>query len=159
MIVACSLQWRVSHSLFVCFMLQTVILQGLYPLFYTMKWMLRKHWMVWPSSIRQYRHTVDVTANLFSLFCPTSREVFKKFARLFWILKVNASKKTLAKAEKPRQKARVLGDMKMPKQKEIFTTVSIVCHHYERLTVLQMWVWSFTFEQVKALKNLWEWIV
>ena len=41
--------------------------------------------------------------------------------------------------------------MKMPELEEIFTTVAIVCHRYERLAVLQN-VFAITcFEQVKAL--------
>ena len=42
----------------------------------------------------------------------------------------------------------------MPKLQEIFTTVAIVCHRYEKLAVLQN-VWPlFCFEQEKTLKNL-----
>ena len=48
---------------------------------------------------------------------------------------------------------RVVGDMKMPKREEIFTTVFIVCHRYERLP---RYARSFYFEQVLALKSLWE---
>ena len=41
----------------------------------------------------------------------------------------------------------------MPKREEIFTTVYIVCHRYERLARCAR---SFYFEQVKTLKSLWE---
>ena len=47
---------------------------------------------------------------------------------------------------------RVLGDMKMP-EREVLITVYIVCHRYERLA---RYARSFYFEQVKALKSLWE---
>ena len=44
--------------------------------------------------------------------------------------------------------------LRMPKLQEIFTTVAIVCHRYEKLAVLQN-VWPlFCFEQEKTLKNL-----
>ena len=43
--------------------------------------------------------------------------------------------------------------MKMPKLEEIFITVAIACHRYERLAVLEMFLRLFCFEQVKALKN------
>ena len=32
---------------------------------------------------------------------------------------------------------KVLDNLRMPKRQEIFTTVAIVCHRYERLAVLQ----------------------
>ena len=35
------------------------------------------------------------------------------------------------------EKKRVLDNLRMPKQQEIFTTVAIVCHHEERLAVFQ----------------------
>ena len=40
----------------------------------------------------------DVTGNLFSLFCPTSRRVLKMFVRLFRIEQVKALEKKLAGA-------------------------------------------------------------
>ena len=43
--------------------------------------------------------------------------------------------------------------MRMPKLQEIFTTVVIVCHCYERFAVLQMFSPLFCFEQEKALKG------
>ena len=39
----------------------------------------------------------------------------------------------------------------MPKLEEIFTTVSIVCHCYDRLAVFKMFPRVFCFEQVDAL--------
>ena len=42
---------------------------------------------------------------------------------------------------------RVLHNLRMPKLQEIFTSVAIVCHRYERLTVLQ---------NVFAIILLWE---
>ena len=47
---------------------------------------------------------------------------------------------------------RALDYLRMPKQQEIFTTVAIVCHCYERLAVLQMFSPLFCFEQEKTLK-------
>ena len=49
---------------------------------------------------------------------------------------------------------RVLDNLRMPKVQEIFTTVSVVCHRYERLPVLQMFSPSFCLERVKMLKNV-----
>ena len=49
---------------------------------------------------------------------------------------------------------RVLDNLRMPKVQEIFTTVSVVCHRYERLAVLQMFSPSFCLERVKMLKNV-----
>ena len=49
---------------------------------------------------------------------------------------------------------RVLDNLRMPKVQEIFTTVSVVCHRYERLTVLPMFSPSFCLERVKVLKNV-----
>ena len=51
--------------------------------------------------------------------------------------------------EKPRQ--RVLDNLKIPKLEEIFTTVAIECHRYERLAVLKMFSQLYCFMQVKAL--------
>ena len=39
----------------------------------------------------------------------------------------------------------------MPKLEEIFTTVAIVCHCYDRLAVFKMFPRVFSFEQVDAL--------
>ena len=39
--------------------------------------------------------------------------------------------------EKRRQKEFLIEHLRMRKQQEIFTAVSIVCHRYERLAVLQ----------------------
>ena len=55
---------------------------------------------------------------------------------------MKASKKTyqeLFKKTKNGEKERkgALYNLRMPKLQEIFTTVAIVCHHYERLVVLQ----------------------
>ena len=44
--------------------------------------------------------------------------------------------------------------MRMPKLQEIFTTVAIVCHRYERLAVLQNVFASFCLERVMKLKNV-----
>ena len=49
---------------------------------------------------------------------------------------------------------RVLDNLRMPKVQEIFTKVSVVCHRYERLPVLQMFSPSFCLERVKMLKNV-----
>ena len=49
---------------------------------------------------------------------------------------------------------RVLDNLRMSKVQEIFTTVSVVCHRYERLTVLPMFSPSFCLERVKVLKNV-----
>ena len=70
----------------------------------------------------------------------------KKFRKALFTSKKNEETET----------KRVLGDMKIPKREEIFTVVLIVCHRYERLAALQMCARSFYFEQVKALKSVWE---
>ena len=44
--------------------------------------------------------------------------------------------------------------MKMPKLEEIFTTIAIVCHCYERVEVyLFICDYIFCFQQVKALNK------
>ena len=84
----------------------------------------------------------DVTRNLFSLFCSTWRAVLKMFVRLFQIkasesLKKRISKSYLKEKNGEKERKRVLYNLRMPKLQEIFTTVAIVCHRYERLDVLQ----------------------
>ena len=86
----------------------------------------------------EYRYMDDVTGNLFSLFCPTSRRVLKMFVRLFRIEQVKASKKRyqeLFANEKngEMETKRVLDNVRMSKLQEILTIVSIECHRYERL--------------------------
>ena len=49
---------------------------------------------------------------------------------------------------------RVLDNLRMPKVQQIFKTVSVVCHRYERLAVLQMFSSSFCLGRVKMLKNV-----
>ena len=76
---------------------------------------------------------------LFNMVCG-----FKMFARLFQCKQVKASKKGLQKLVTKRnngetKRNRVLDDLKMPKLKQIFMTVAIVCHWYERPTVLKLW--------------------
>ena len=46
---------------------------------------------------------------------------------------------------------RVLDNLKMPKLEEIFTTVAIVCHCYDRLAVFKMFTRLFCLEIVDAL--------
>ena len=54
-----------------------------------MMWMLFALWLVVAHDLSEYRYMVDVTANLFSLFCSTWRLVLKMFVRFF---RINASK-------------------------------------------------------------------
>ena len=68
---------------------------------------------------------------------------FKMFARLFQYKQVKASKKGLQELFTKRKhgetkRNRDLDELKMPKLKEIFTTLAIVCHRHERLTVLKL---------------------
>ena len=44
----------------------------------------------------------------------------------------------------------------MPKLEEIFTTVAIVCHCYDRLAAFKMFSRVFCFEQVDALIDFWD---
>ena len=65
------------------------------------------------------------------------------FVRIFRIKQVKASKKVqqelfTKKENGETETKRVLDILRMPKQQEIFTTVAIECHSYERLlAVLQ----------------------
>ena len=54
-----------------------------------MIWMLFALWLVVAHDLSEYRYMVDVTANVFSLFCSTWRLVLKMFVRFF---RINASK-------------------------------------------------------------------
>ena len=105
-------------------------------------WMLRALWLVVAHDLLEYRYMDDVTGNLFSLFCSTWRAVLKMFVRLFLIKASESHEKNLAKAiykEKngEKERKRALYNLRMPKIQEIFTTVAIVCHPYERLAFLQ----------------------
>ena len=60
--------------------------------------------------------------------------------RLFWIkASDNLQKKELFTKKKngETERKRALYNLRMPKLQEIFTTVAIVCHCYERLAVLK----------------------
>ena len=65
------------------------------------------------------------------------------FRRLFQIKAIESLEKrrlvgAIYKEEKGRNgDRRALDYLRMPKLQEIFTTVAIVCHRYERLAVLQ----------------------
>ena len=48
---------------------------------------------------------------------------------------------------------RALENLRMPKVQEIFTTVAIACHRYERLAV-SMFSPLFCFKQEKTLRNI-----
>ena len=62
--------------------------------------------------------------------------------------------RAIYKEEKWRkERKRALYNLRMSKLQEIFTTVVIVCHCYERLAVLQNVSPLFCFEQEKTLKN------
>ena len=54
-----------------------------------MMWMLFALWLVVVHDLSEYRYMVDVTANLFSLFCSTWRLLLKMFVRVF---RISASK-------------------------------------------------------------------
>ena len=56
------------------------------------------------------------------------------------------------KMEKRGQKE-LLSTQESPKLQEIFTTVAIVCHRYERLAACQIFSPLFCFEQEKKLKT------
>ena len=51
---------------------------------------------------------------------------------------------------------KVIGDLKMPKLEEIFTTVIIAWHRHAGLAVLKIIARSICFDMVKALRNFWE---
>ena len=98
----------------------------------------------------EYRHTDDVTGSLCSLFYSTCWAVLKMFARLFQITK----RRLLTNKKNGETKTkRVLDDLKIPKLVEIFTTVAIECHRYERFfkTVLKMFSQLYCFTQMKEL--------
>ena len=83
----------------------------------------------------------DVMGDLFSLFCSTWRAVLKTFLRLFRIKASESLEKTLPELftkqeNREKESKRALYNLRTPKLQEIFTTVAIVCHRYERLAVL-----------------------
>ena len=97
------------------------------------------------------------------MFCPTWRAVLKMFATFFRIKQVLTSlEKSLAwavyksKKNEDTETKKVLGDLKMPKLEEIFTSVAIAWHCHARLAVLKIFARSICFELVKALRNFWE---
>ena len=75
--------------------------------------------MVVAHDLLEYLHMNDLTGNLFAFFCST------------WCCFV----KNKVKNGETSQKELLA---KMPKLEDIFITVAIVCHHYERLAVLKM---------------------
>ena len=94
----------------------------------------------------------DITGNLFSLFCSSWYVVLNMFETFFHIKQVKAKKK-LSKScfqnSKKNGEIRTkifFNDLTMPKLEEIFTTVAIVCHHYERLAVLRTFSLLFCIE-------------
>ena len=98
----------------------------------------------------------DVTGNLFSLFCSTWRAVLKMFVRLFRIKASENLEKSLAGAiykneNEETETKRALDYSRIPKLQEIFTTVAIVCHCYERLAVLQMFSPLLLFSEQRYL--------
>ena len=121
-------------------------------------WVLQEHspaycdWSL-PMTCKKYRYMDDVMWNLFSLICSTWRTVLKMFVRVqtvFWIItkqvkaleKVKQELVTMKKFFEKQETKRVLDNLRMPKQQEIFTTVkchwlSSLHHCYKRLTVLQ----------------------
>ena len=83
----------------------------------------------------------DVMGDLFSLFCSTWGAVLKTFLRLFRIKASESLEKTLPELftkqkNGEKESKRALYNLRTPKLQEIFTTVAIVCHRYERLAVL-----------------------
>ena len=82
-----------------------------------------------------------VTGNFFSLFCSTWRAFLKIFVILLRIKSESLEKSVAGAIFKEEngelETKRVLDNLRMPKLQEIFTTVAIVCHRYERLAVLQ----------------------
>ena len=74
------------------------------------------------------------------------------FVRLFRIKASENLEKSLAGAIHKKEKWRNRDYLRMPKLQEIFTTVVIVCHCYERFPVLQMFSPLFCFELEKTLK-------
>ena len=81
---------------------------------------------------------------------------FENLCEIISIKDSDSLEKNLARAiykeEKWRkERKRALYNLKMSKLQEIFTTVVIVCHCYERLAVLQNVSPLFCFEQEKTL--------
>ena len=94
-------------------------------------------------SIR-YRYMDDVAESLFQVLCfvQNGARFWKFLWDYFGLKQVKVSNKILAEAiykEKngKTETFRALYNLRKPKLQEIFTTVAIVCHRYERLAVLQ----------------------
>ena len=90
----------------------------------------------------EYRYVGDVMGNLFLLFCSTFTVVIM-FVRLFQAKASEKLKKksfsgsyyfTKKKSGETETK-RAFDYLRMSKPQAIFTTVAIVCHQYETLTV------------------------
>ena len=120
---------------------------------YTIMWKLPALWLVVAHDLLEYRYIVDVTGDLFSLFCSTWRAVLKMFVRLCRIKASENLEKSLAGAIYKKEKWRNRDKksswlLENAKLREIFTTVAIVCHCCQRLAVLQMFSpFKFCFEQ------------
>ena len=100
-----------------------------------------------PWSIRAPRYMDDIRGNLFFCCFVQHRAWFWRCLRDYFGLKqVKALKKSLAgatvvftkKKNGETETKRALDYSRMPKLQEIFMTVAIVCHRYERLAVLQI---------------------
>ena len=121
---------------------QNIFLYGCY-LFvnYTMMWMLRALWLVVALDLSWYRHMDDVTETCF-LFVQHGARFWKCSWDYFGLKQAKASKKNVSRNYLQRRKMEkmrrtdLLFNLRMPKLQEIFTTVAIVCHHYERFAVL-----------------------
>ena len=116
---------------------------------YRMMWMLRSLWLVITHDLfsRVPRYIDDVRRNLFSFcFVQHHARFWKSLRDYFGLRQVKALKKSLAgatvvltkKKNGETETKRALDYLRMPKLQEIFTTVAIVCHRYERLAVLQI---------------------
>ena len=130
-------------------------------------WMLHMLWLVFAHDllrvqIHEWRHVTLVFFVSFNMV--HGFENVCESTKVFWIIIKQAKALRKVKQEivttkqmKKQETKRVLDNLRMPKQQEIFTTVAIVFHHCIIATRdSQFWkifLWLFCFEQVKALKN------
>ena len=130
-------------------------------------WMLHMLWLVFAHDllrvqIHEWRHVTLVFFVSFNMV--HGFENVCESTKVFWIIIKQAKALRKVKQEivttkqmKKQETKRVLDNLRMPKQQEIFTTVAIVFHHCIITTRdSQFWkifLWLFCFEQVKALKN------
>ena len=103
----------------------------------------------------EYRQTDDVTGSLCSFILFNMARGFDNVREIISDYEKKALKKPqhelLIKTKNGESETkRVLDDLKIPKLEEIFTTVAIECHRYQRLAVSKMFSQLYCFMQVKA---------